>query len=86
MINNISIPDIYSKSNKTEKPLLKTLEIYFHTKDDYDIIINDEKCNYLKNTKKNIIIYFSDIQKYYRIFYINASSSNVCDNSNRRCF
>jgi hypothetical protein len=64
---NISIPDIYSKSNKTEIPLLKTIELYFHTKDEYDIIINDEKYNHLKNTKKNIIINFSDIQKYYRI-------------------
>ena len=85
---NISIPDIYSKSNKTEKPLLKTLEIYFHTKDDYDIIINDEKCNYLKNTKKNIIIYFSDIQKYYRIstskitskFHVKTNCNNLVYN------
>lgn len=81
----ISIPDIYSKSNKTEKPLLKTLEIYFHTKDDYDIIINDEKCNYLKNTKKYIIIYFSDIKKYYRtfmpkitpIFHVKTNCNNL---------
>jgi hypothetical protein len=64
---NITIPDIYSKSNNTEIPLLKTIELYFHTKDDYDIIINDEKYNHLKNTKKYIIICFSDIQKYYRI-------------------
>lgn len=65
---NISIPDIYSKSYKKEIPLLKTIEIFFHTKDEYDIIINDEKCNYLKNknTEKNIIINFSDIEKHYR--------------------
>lgn len=85
---NTSIPDIYSKSNNKEKPLLKTLEIYFHTKDNYDIIINDEKYNHLKNTKKNNIINVSDIKEYFRIclpkitpiFHVRTNCNNLlCD-------
>jgi hypothetical protein len=82
--NKLNIPNIYDLSSKL--PLIKTLEIYFHTYDNYDIIINGDKFNYdkINNKQQNYIVSFDILKKYFKftnkydtVFYVQTNCNNA---------
>jgi len=84
--NKLNIPNIYDLSSKL--PSIRTLEIYFHTYDNYDIIINGDKFNYdkMNNKQKNYLLYFDELKKYFKftykhetVFYVQTNCNNALD-------